>query len=66
MPDITMCANKLCNKKEKCYRFMAEPSEYQSYAMFESDGCEFFMILPKQRKDYRAGVLKRLALNLRE
>jgi hypothetical protein len=32
MPDITMCKGTDCPHKEKCYRFMAKPSEYwQSY-----------------------------------
>lgn len=35
MPDITMCLNKECTKKETCYRFIAKPSPWQSYCMFE-------------------------------
>ena len=31
MPDITMCPGLDCPFKEQCYRFTAEPSEYQSY-----------------------------------
>lgn len=38
MPDITMCSpdkiRKLC---EKCYRFTAKPSTWQSYSRFSSD-----------------------------
>ena len=34
MPDITMCTNKDCYKKEDCYRFMANPSKKQSYSYF--------------------------------
>lgn len=38
MPDITMCANKSCPLKKKCYRFVAEPDKgYQSYALFVYD-----------------------------
>jgi len=31
MADITKCPGYDCPFKEKCYRFTAEPSEYQSY-----------------------------------
>jgi hypothetical protein len=31
MPDIAMCEGIDCPWKERCYRFTAEPSEYQSY-----------------------------------
>ncbi len=38
MADITMCLNKKCPLKEKCYRFMARPSEYrQSYEAYKPD-----------------------------
>ena len=33
MPDITMCSGKNCPVKEKCYRYTAEASDYQSYFM---------------------------------
>jgi len=33
MPDITMCLGTNCPHKEKCYRFTAKPSDYQSYFM---------------------------------
>jgi len=43
MPDITMCKNKKCKKKDKCYRFTAEPSEYrQSYAEFKEPCYDFW------------------------
>lgn len=32
-PDITMCLGTDCPHKEKCYRYTAKPSEYQSYFM---------------------------------
>ncbi len=37
MPDISMCANVECPKAGRCYRFMAEPSERQSYGSFKPD-----------------------------
>ena len=43
MPDIAMCENKKCPKKDKCYRFTAEPSERQSYAKFEEKDCKYFI-----------------------
>lgn len=36
MPDITMCKNILCEVKEKCYRWTAEPSKWQAYAWFDN------------------------------
>lgn len=32
MPDITMCMSKDCLKKNECYRSIAKPDIYQSYA----------------------------------
>ena len=35
MPDITMCANIKCEIRNKCYRYLANPSEYrQPYSVF--------------------------------
>ena len=34
MPDITMCTSKSCKNREQCYRAMAKPDKYQSYADF--------------------------------
>ena len=31
MPDTTMCKGTNCNLKEKCYRYKATPSDWQSY-----------------------------------
>ena len=31
MSDITMCSGGNCPMRETCYRYKAEPSEYQSY-----------------------------------
>ena len=46
MPDVTLCLNHRCPSKENCYRFMAEPDDYQSYSNFENsqkDGkCKYF------------------------
>lgn len=47
MPDISMCANEECPKRNECYRFTATPSPYrQSYAVFnvpnDSDRCDNF------------------------
>ena len=35
MPDITMCVNKECPVRERCYRAMAIPSDWQSMACFK-------------------------------
>lgn len=34
MPDITMCTSQSCQNREQCYRAMAKPDKYQSYADF--------------------------------
>lgn len=34
MPDITMCVNKQCPLRSRCYRYRAVPSSWQSYAMY--------------------------------
>jgi hypothetical protein len=31
MPDIAMCEGTNCPVKEKCHRFTAKPSKYQTY-----------------------------------
>lgn len=33
MADISMCANELCPSRFTCYRFIAKPSDRQSYIM---------------------------------
>lgn len=48
MPDISMCKNKECPSKKKCYRFMAKSNPlWQSYAEFkpekDKDKCDYFM-----------------------
>ena len=46
MPDIAMCNNKLCSKKETCYRYMATPNPYrQSYGMFNEKDCDMYMVI---------------------
>lgn len=34
MADISMCRNNLCPLKDKCYRYNARPSEWQSYGSY--------------------------------
>ena len=34
MPDITMCVTKTCPIREGCYRYIAKPTDYQSYSDF--------------------------------
>jgi hypothetical protein len=41
MADITMCDNQKCEIRGKCYRAKAEPSEYQSWAIFGNRVDEF-------------------------
>ena len=43
MPDITMCKNNDCSKKDSCYRFKTIPDEYQSYFVDKMDWpCEYY------------------------
>lgn len=60
MPDITMCLNEECDKKEKCYRFKSNPSYRQSYCMFNfkenNYGCfweyiEKIIVLPSKEQN---------------
>lgn len=46
MPDITICVNKKCKKRNICYRYVAEPSLFQSYDIFNVDcsgDCFYFI-----------------------
>jgi hypothetical protein len=44
MPDISMCNNQDCPKKETCYRFIAKPNIHQSYTKFEFNGnCMYYL-----------------------
>jgi hypothetical protein len=52
MPDISMCQNLTCQKKETCYRFTATPSTYQWYAGFKPDEkgeCKYY--IPNKKKE---------------
>lgn len=46
MPDITMCKDKDCNLKLKCYRYTAKPDRYQSFfgteVKVDKNVCEYF------------------------
>jgi len=45
MPDITMCKGDKCPIKEKCYRYTAEPDEWQSYfteSPIKNGKCDFY------------------------
>jgi len=37
MPDISMCLGSSCDDRKKCYRYMAFPSDRQSYMVFGLD-----------------------------
>jgi hypothetical protein len=43
MPDISMCVNDKCKVNKDCYRYMAIPSSWQSYADFDENDCQYFM-----------------------
>lgn len=47
MPDISMCADDKCPSRERCYRYMARPSEFmQAWGMFGcgegAEKCDYF------------------------
>ena len=48
MPDIAMCHNNTCLKRQTCYRFTATPNKHsQAYAGFKetitTGGCENYI-----------------------
>ena len=46
MPDISMCSNMKCEKRNTCYRFLATPTpNWQTYGVFKPDDkgeCEYY------------------------
>ena len=46
MPDITMCRDDGCPKKDTCYRYTAEPTprrqSYFSEPPLEGEECEYY------------------------
>ena len=45
MADITMCNGNKCEKKNTCYRFLATPSDWQSYfteTPVKDDKCDYY------------------------
>lgn len=61
MPDIAMCQNETCPKREECYRYKATPCHYQSYSNFEWEHrdhehgkevfCRDFLLLRKKTEE---------------
>ena len=43
--DLTKCTNEKCEIKATCYRYRCNPSEHQSYAMFDKykKDCKYFI-----------------------
>jgi len=53
MPDISMCSQKSCKKREHCYRYRAIPSPYwQSYMGPDPENCEHFWDMREEKKGY--------------
>ena len=42
MPDISLCQNEECYRKDTCYRYIAEPSYRQSYGNF-TEPCDMYI-----------------------
>ena len=62
MADITMCKNENCPVKDTCFRYLATPSQYQAYYVFDENSnepcdsyweCETEEILNKFNKMWR-------------
>jgi len=55
VPDISMCQGDECPLKEKCYRYLAKPNEYQSYFVtppYKDDGsCDHLWDLSKSKEN---------------
>lgn len=51
MPDIAMCVTHECDKKDTCYRYQANPSYTQIYALFEADACERYIEIETKKED---------------
>ena len=53
MADITMCQNKKCKGRNKCYRYLAKPDEqWQSYFVNinsnNENDCRYFIPIDKR------------------
>ena len=59
MVDISMCAEKACPKAKICYRFIAKPSEWQSYLTPNKTGgeCELFIMAKSKSEIRRLDIL---------
>lgn len=45
MTDISKCTGDNCKLKDTCYRYLAEPSEYQAFGVFAPSSdtqCEWY------------------------
>lgn len=53
MPDICMCKDEECPKKNECYRYTAIPSEfmqvYFSVSPRKDEVCEYFYPIKKRK-----------------
>ena len=59
MPDISMCKNKTCKVRKKCYRYMATPTpQWQAYADFDQQRDSCFVPMNKEEV-HRAEVFRK-------
>ena len=43
-PDIALCRNEDCSKKDTCYRYIATPNPYrQAYTHYDEDDCTHYI-----------------------
>ena len=53
MPDMTMCLNNECPRREDCFRFIAKPEPVlQSYGAFRNDEYCFVKATPYEKKQW--------------
>ena len=51
MPDMQMCKNEDCPKKNKCFRYIAEPNKHwQAYGKYDHDNCQSFIDIDELRR----------------
>ncbi len=52
MVDVAMCQNEKCSDKNNCYRYLAKPSLWQSYGLFNHNSCEYFIDVNIRGKEW--------------
>ena len=57
MPDIVMCSQDKCKRKDTCYRYIATPDPYgQSYAQFDVNSCTDYIECKSKAQKKRLNI----------